>query len=308
MIVKVKEPLAQEYPFLREGKIVFAFFHFAASEDLTRAVIDSRCVAVAYETIETEEGFLPLLSPMSEVAGRMSVQQGAKYLEREHGGRGVLLGGVPGVQPATVIVLGGGVAGSNAARVAAGMGAQVYILDVSLERLRYLSDVMPSNVATVMSNPQTIRELIKRADVIISSVLVHGGKAPTLITREMLKTMQQGAVVVDIAVDQGGSLETSKPTTHESPIYEVEGIIHYCVTNMPGAMPMTSTLALTNATLPYVVEIADKGYKRAIVENEEIRRGANIVSGAITYKNVADAFGMPWSSVDEVLGTGSTGP
>lgn len=301
MIMKVKEPLPQEYHYLREGQIVFAFFHFAASAELTRAVVQSKCVAIAYETIETDDGQLPLLSPMSEVAGRMAIQQAAKYLEREHGGRGVLLGGVPGVEPATVVVVGGGVAGANAAKMAAGLGSQVYVLDISLERLRYLSDVMPPNVVTMMSNPHNIRKLIKTADVVISAVLVHGGKAPMLITREMIRTMKEGAVIVDIAVDQGGSLETSHPTTHENPIYTVDGVIHYCVSNMPGAMPMTSTIALTNATMPYGLEIADKGYHQAILENRDIQRGANIVLGKITYRNVADALGMPYTPVEEVL-------
>ena len=301
MIVKVKEPLVQEYPMLRREQILFAFFHFAASEELTRAVIASNCIAIAYETIETDDGLLPLLSPMSEVAGRMAVQQAAKYLEREHGGRGVLLGGVPGVEPATVVIIGGGVVGANAAKMAAGLGARVYILDINLERLRYLSDVMPPNVVTMMSNAHNIRHLVTVADVLISSVLVHGGKAPRLLTKAMLKTMKEGSVIVDVAVDQGGSLETSRPTRHEDPIYEVDGIIHYCVANMPGAMPMTSTVALTNATLPYVVEIADKGFERALLENREIGKGANIVRGKVTYRNVADAFGMAWTTVDEAL-------
>ena len=301
MIMKVKEPLPEEYDLMREAQILFAYFHFAASEELTRAVMQTKCVAIAYETIETEDGHLPLLTPMSEVAGRMAVQQAAKYLEREHGGRGVLLGGVPGVEPATVLILGGGVVGTNAAKVAAGLGARVYILDTNLERLRYLSDVMPLNVFTMMSNVQNIRDLLKAADVVICGVLVHGGKTPKLITRDMLERMKKGAVIVDVAIDQGGSTETSRPTTHEDPIYEEEGIVHYCVTNMPGAMPMTSTIALTNATLPYAIEIADKGYRRAILENPAIKKGANIVLGKITYKNVADAFGMTYSPVEEVL-------
>jgi len=302
MIVKVKEPLPQEYVLLREGQIVFTYFHFAASEQLTRAIMRSRCVALAYETIEKTGGLLPLLSPMSEVAGRMAVQQAAKYLEREHGGRGVLLGGVPGVEPAVVMVIGGGVVGTHAAKFAAGLGAQVYIMDINLERLRYLSDIMPANVITLMSSPYAIRGLIKDADVVISAVLVHGGRAPTVITADMVRTMKRGAVVVDVAVDQGGSLETSHPTTHEDPIYSVDGVIHYCVSNMPGAVPMTSTVALTNATLPYVVQIADKGYRQAILENNEIRKGANIILGRITYKNVAEAFGLPYTPVEEILG------
>jgi len=301
MIVKVKEPLQQEWRLLRRGQILFAFLHFAASEELTRAAVRSECVAIAYETIETEEGVLPLLTPMSEVAGRMAVQQAAKYLEREHGGRGILLGGVPGVEPATVVILGAGVAGSNAARMAAGLGARVCLLDINLDRLRYLSEVMPPNVVTLMSNPENIRAVIREGDVLISAVLVHGGKAPTLVTREMLASMKQGAVIVDVAVDQGGSVETSRPTRHEDPIYTVDGIVHYCVSNMPGAVPATSTTALTNATLPYVSAIADHGYEKALMVNREIRRGANIVLGVITYKNVADAFGMPSMPVDTVL-------
>ncbi len=301
LIIKVKEPLSQEYAFLREGQIIFTYFHFAASEELTRAIITANCIAIAYETIETRDSHLPLLTPMSEVAGRMAVQQAAKYLEREHGGRGVLLGGVPGVEPATVVILGGGIVGTNAAKMASGLGAKVYLLDINLERLRYLSDIMPPNVITLMSDSHNIRELLKKADVIISSVLIHGGKAPKTITRDMLRSMKNGAVVVDVAIDQGGSLETSRPTTHENPIYEVDGVIHYCVANMPGAMPVTSTIALTNATLPYVVEIADKGYKRAILENPAISKGANIVLGKITYPNVAKAFGMKFTPVEEAL-------
>ncbi|MDY6834058.1 MAG: alanine dehydrogenase [Chloroflexota bacterium] len=301
MIMKVKEALPSEYPLLSKGQIAFAYFHFAASEELTRAFVTSECVAIAYETIETEDGHLPLLTPMSEVAGRMAVQQGAKYLEREHGGRGVLLGGVPGVEPATVVILGGGVVGANAAQMAAGLGARVYILDTNLERLRYLSDVMPPNVITMMSNTYNIRELVKVADVVIGAVLIHGAMSPKLVTRSMLSSMKKGAVVVDVAIDQGGSFETSYATTHEDPIYEVDGIIHYCVGNMPGAMPVTSTIALTNATLPYAIEIADKGYERAILENPAIRKGANIVLGKVTYANVADAFDLPYTPIEDVL-------
>ncbi len=301
MIMKVKEPLPEEYPLIRAGQVVFTYFHFAASEELTRAMMNSGCLAIAYETIETEDGRLPLLIPMSEVAGRMAVNQAAKYLEREAGGRGVLLGGVPGVEPATVLVLGGGAVGANAARMAAGLGARVYILDIDLERLRYLSDVMPANVVTMMSDPHNIRSLLGKADAVISGVLVHGGKAPRLITREHLKLMKKGAVIVDVAIDQGGSVETSRPTTHQDPVYEVDGILHYCVANMPGAMPVTSTIALTNATLPYAVEIADKGYKQAILENPAIGKGANIVFGKISYPNVAAAFQLPCSTLNDAL-------
>ncbi len=294
MIIKVKEPQIEELRLIRTGQIVFTYFHFAASEELTRSFIDSGAIGIAYETIETPDGKLPLLTPMSEVAGRMAIQQGAKYLEREHGGRGVLLGGVPGVAPATVVVLGGGVVGTHAAKMAAGLGAKVYLLDVNLERLRYLSDVMPANVSTLMSNLENIREVLVQADVVVSSVLIRGGKAPKLVRREHLKTMKQGAVIVDVAIDQGGSTETSRPTTHDNPIYEVDGIIHYCVTNMPGAMPVTSTVALTNATLPYALQLANLGWKEAIRRNSAIARGANIVEGRVTYKAVAEAFGLEW--------------
>lgn len=300
MIVKVKEPMPQEYAYLREGMIVFTYFHFAASEELTRAVIATRCVAVAYETIRTGDGALPLLVPMSEVAGRMAVQEGAKYLERTYGGRGILLGGVPGVEPATVVILGGGVVGINAAKAAAGLGARVYILDIHLERLRYLDDVMPANVITLMSDVHTIRRVIREADLVISAVLIPGGRAPKLITRAMLGTMKKGAVIVDVAIDQGGSTETSRPTTHEQPVYTVDGIIHYCVANMPGAVPATSTLALTNATLPYVVELADKGYRRAFRENAALAEGANIVLGHVTHRKVAEAFGLEYTPLEQV--------
>jgi len=290
LILKVKEPLPSEYPLIRQGQIIFTYLHLASSRELTEALMASGCIAIAYETIETDDGELPLLTPMSEVAGRMSVQQGAKYLEREHGGRGVLLGGVPGVEPATVLILGGGIAGSNAARVAAGLGAKVYVLDINPARLRHLSEIMPPNVITVMSNRQNIRKLLREADVVISSVLIHGAKAPKLITRKMLGLMKPGAVVVDIAIDQGGSLETSHPTTHEDPIFEVDGILHYCVANMPGAMPMTSTIALTNATFPYALEIADLGFARAVETNPAIARGVNVRDGEIVYPGVAEAF------------------
>jgi alanine dehydrogenase len=301
MVMKVKEPLPQEYGLIREGQIVFTYFHFAASEELTLAMVKSKCVAIAYETIEDGDGHLPLLTPMSEVAGRLSIQAGARFLERAQGGLGILLGGVPGVEPATVVILGGGVVGTNAAQMAAGMGAKVYILDVNLSRLRYLGEVMPKNVIPMMSNPETVRSLVQKADLVISGVLIPGAKAPKLITRDLIKTMQKGSVVVDVAIDQGGSVETSKPTTHEDPVYEVDGVIHYCVANMPGAVPITSTMALTNATLPYAVEIADLGYKRAILENPEIKKGANVVLGKVTYENVADAFGLEYTPIEKVL-------
>lgn len=301
MIMKVKEPQAEEFPMIREGQIVFTYFHFAASEELTTAIMDSKCVAIAYETITDNKGTLPLLTPMSEVAGRMAVQEGAKYLERAHGGRGILLGGVPGVPPATVVVLGAGVVGKNATITAAGLGSLVYVLDINLERLRYFSDVMPKNVITMMSNKANLRRALTDADLVVSSVLIPGKKAPKLITRETLKIMKPGAVIVDVAIDQGGSTETSRATTHRDPIYEVDGIVHYCVANMPGAMPMTSTLALTNATIRYALELANLGFAEAIRRHKSIANGANIVGGHITHKGVAEAFGLPWKSVLEVL-------
>lgn len=301
IVVKVKEPQPLEYPLMRRGQILFTYFHFAASESLTRAVLESGSTAIAYETIETLDGQLPLLTPMSEVAGRMAVQQGAKYLEREHGGRGVLLGGVPGVPPATVVVLGAGIVGSNAAKMAAGLGAKVYILDINLDRLRYLADVMPPNVFTLMSNTTNLEQALRAADLVISSVLIRGGKAPKLVTRESLQIMQKGSVIVDVAIDQGGSTETSRPTSHHEPIYEVDGIIHYCVTNMPGAMPITSTLALTNATTRYLIELADRGLEGAIRKNPAIARGVNIVEGKVTYENVALAFDLPYTPLDSIF-------
>lgn len=301
LLLKVKEPQPEEYGFLREGLTLFTYFHFAASEALTQAVVASRCVAIAYETIRDERGSLPLLTPMSEVAGRMAIQQGAKYLEKAHGGRGILLGGVPGVPPATVVVVGAGVVGMNATKMAAGLGSLVYVLDVNLERLRYYSDVMPPNVITMMSNKANLRRALADADLVISSVLIPGGKAPKLITREMLALMKPGAVIVDVAIDQGGSTETSRPTTHRDPIYEVDGIVHYCVTNMPGAMPMTSTLALTNATLNYAVALADEGFQKALQRHPSIAAGANIVLGHITHRGVASAFNLPFLPVEEVL-------
>jgi alanine dehydrogenase len=301
MVMKVKEPQPEEIARIREEQIVFTYFHFAASEELTRGIMATGCVAIAYETITDSSGRLPLLTPMSEVAGRMAIQQGAKYLEKAHGGRGILLGGVPGVAPATVVILGAGVVGMNATKMAAGLGSLVYVLDVNLERLRYCSDVMPSNVISMMSNKTNLREALAKADLVVSSVLIPGGKAPKLITRETLKIMKPGSVIVDVAIDQGGSTETSRPTTHRDPIYEVDGIVHYCVANMPGAMPMTSTMALTNATMPYALELANKGYSGAIRARKSIAAGANIVLGSVTYKGVAAAFGLPYEPVYEVL-------
>jgi len=301
MIMRVKEPQPSEYPFLREEQILFTYLHLAASEELTRALVRSGCVAIAYETIQKADGSLPLLIPMSEVAGRMAVQQGAKYLEMQQGGDGVLLGGVPGVDPGIVVVIGGGVVGTNAAKTACGLGAKVYLLDTNLDRLRYLSDVMPKNCFLLMSSPGTIRELLAKADVVVGAVLIPGAKAPKVVTRDMLKLMKPGAVLVDVAIDQGGCFETSRPTTHADPIYTVDGIVHYCVSNMPGAVPKTSTLALTNATLRYAVEIADKGWRRAFRENLEIRHGANVVKGKVTHPGVAAAFGIEYTPVENLI-------
>ncbi|MFQ5770934.1 MAG: alanine dehydrogenase [bacterium] len=301
MILKVKEPLPQEYGLIRQGQIIFTYFHFAASQELTMAIMDSKCIAIAYETVQDESGNLPLLIPMSEVAGRMSIQEGARYLEKLHGGKGILIGGVPGVEPASVVILGGGIVGTNAAKIAAGLGSKVTILDVNLERLRYLDDVMPKNVITIMSNPANIRRAIAEADLLVGAVLIPGAKAPKLVTREMLKLMKKGSVIVDVAVDQGGCVETIKPTTHENPIYEVEGVVHYGVANMPGGVPMTSTIALTNATLPYVIQIANLGFPKAAKMNPEISKGVNIVNGNVTFKGVAEAFALPYTSIKEVL-------
>ena len=301
MILKVKEPIAPEWPRMRHGQTIFTYFHFAADEELTRAHMKSGAVCIAYETVELPSRELPLLTPMSEVAGRMAVQAGAKYLEKLHGGRGVLLGGVPGVAPGRVVVIGGGVVGTNAAKMAAGLGAHVTVLDVSLERLRYLSDVMPANVQLVHSNRYVIRELIQSADLVIGAVLVVGAKAPRLIRREDLKIMQPGSVIVDVAVDQGGCVETIKPTTHENPVYTVEGVIHYGVANMPGGVSRTSTLALTNATLPYALQLANKGWTRALRENPALKLGLNMVEGTIVYPAVAEAFGLPHEPVDKFL-------
>ncbi|UCH21173.1 MAG: alanine dehydrogenase [Deltaproteobacteria bacterium] len=301
MVMHVKEPLPSEYDLIRKGQIIFTYLHLAAAEELTHVLVKSGSINIAYETIQKADGTLPLLTPMSEVAGRMAIQQGAKYLEMAQGGHGVLLGGVPGVDPGTVVIIGGGVVGTHAAKMACGLGAKVYVLDMSLERLRYLSDIMPRNCFLRMSSPAAIRKLITEADVVVGAVLLPGAKAPKLVSREMLKTMKKGAVLVDVAIDQGGCFETSKPTTHADPIYTVDGVVHYCVANMPGAVPKTSTLALTNATLPYAVEIANKGWKKAMKENSEIKRGANVVNGKVTYKGVADAFALEYTPIEKVL-------
>ena len=301
MVMHVKEPMPSEYDLIRKDQIVFTYLHLAANETLTRAMIKSKSIDIAYETIQKADGSLPLLIPMSEVAGRMAIQEAAKYLEMEYGGEGVLLGGVPGVEPATVLVIGAGTVGTQAARMACGLGAKVYVVDSYLPRLRYLSDVMPPNCFTVMSSPETIRRLIRKADAVIGSVLIPGAKTPKLVTRDMLKTMKKGSILVDVAIDQGGCFETSRATTHKDPVYTIDGIIHYCVGNMPGAVARTSTLALTNATLPYAVEIANKGWKKAMKENPEIRKGANVIKGQITFKGVADAFGLKFTPVDKLL-------
>jgi alanine dehydrogenase len=301
MIMKVKEPIAVEWPRMRKGQVIFTYFHFAADEKLTRACLDSGAVAIAYETVQLPTGELPLLTPMSEVAGRMSVLEGAKYLEKFFGGRGVLLGGVPGVAPGKVVILGGGIVGSNAARMAAGLGARVVMLDISLNRLRYLADVMPANVTTLYSNRYNILEQIKDADIVVGAVLLPGAKAPHLVRREDLKSMMPGSVIVDVAVDQGGCVETIHPTTHEDPIYVVDGVIHYAVANMPGAVSRTSTLALTNATFPYAMTLANKGWKTACREDRALALGINVVDGKCTYPGVAEAFALDYTSVEKVL-------
>ena len=293
MIVKVKEPIAVEYPLVRKGQLVFTYFHFASDEKLTLAMMDSGSVCLAYETVENPDGTLPLLIPMSEVAGRMSIQEGARFLEKPQGGKGILLGGVPGVKPARVLVLGGGIVGYNAALMAAGMGADVTIADISLPRLRHLEEIMPANVRTLYSSTPNIETELPATDLVIGAVLIPGAKAPHLITKEMLGLMKPGSVLVDVAIDQGGCFETSHPTTHADPVYTVDGIVHYCVANIPGAVPQTSTLALTNATLPYVLELADKGWKEACKEDKTLYPGLNIIEGQIVYPAVAEAFGLP---------------
>jgi alanine dehydrogenase len=294
LILKVKEPIEREWACIRKGQTLFTYFHFAADEKLTTALRQSGATCIAYETVELPNRELPLLIPMSEVAGRMAVQEGAKYLEKLYGGRGVLLGGVPGVSPAKVVILGGGIVGINAAKMAAGLGAKVVILDISLDRLRYLSDVMAANVVLIHSNRRNILDEIASADLVVGAVLVTGAKAPRLVRREDLKTMQPGSVIVDVAVDQGGCVETIHATTHENPTYVVDGVIHYGVANMPGGVPRTSTLALTNATFPYALQLANKGWKTALRENAALLKGLNIVDGHVTYPGVADAFGLKY--------------
>ncbi len=301
MIIKVKEPIASEYNLIKEDQLVFTYFHFASYEPLTDAMIASKAVCLAYETVENPDRSLPLLVPMSEVAGRMAIQEGAKYLEKPVKGRGVLLGGVPGVSPGRVLILGGGIVGTQAAKMAAGLGAEVTIMDINLNRLRQLSDIMPANVKTIYSNEYNIRNEIKTSDLIVGAVLIPGAKAPSLVTREMLKEMRAGTVLVDVAVDQGGCIETCKPTTHEDPTFIVDDVVHYCVANMPGAVPYTSTIALTNATLPYAIKLADKGWKKACQEDETLKKGLNVINGDVVYKGVADAFDLELKDVEDYL-------
>lgn len=291
MIVKVKEPLISEYPLIRPGQVIFTYFHFAASAELTRAMVESGAACIAYETIEEPDGSLPALTPMSEVAGRMAIHEGAKYLERPMEGRGILLGGVPGVAPANVAIIGGGISGSNAAKMAAGLGANVIVLDVNLDRLRYLDDIMPQNVTTIMSNAYNIRMALRDADLVVGAVLIHGGRTPVLVTREMIKLMKPRAVVVDIAIDQGGVFETSHPTTHTNPVYLEEGVVHYCVANMPGAVAGTSTHALTNVTGHYILDLANKGWRQALADSPPLAKGLNIAEGKVVLPQVAELFG-----------------
>lgn len=301
MIIKVKEPIEVEYDLIKENQLVFTYFHFASNEKLTRAMITSKAVCLAYETVKAKNGSLPLLVPMSEVAGRMSIQAGAKYLERPQKGRGILLGGVPGVQPAKVLILGGGIVGTQAAKMAAGLGAAVTVLDINLDRLRHLADILPANVGTMYSNEYNIRDLIKNHDLIVGAVLIPGAKAPNLITKDMLKDMRPGTVLVDVAVDQGGCIETCRPTTHAEPTFIIDDIVHYCVANMPGAVPYTSTVALANATLPYAIQLANKGWKKACEDKKALKEGLNVVHGKVVYKAVAETFDLPYENVNNLF-------
>lgn len=301
MIVKVKEPMPGEYNFIGAGLTVFTYFHFAANEELTKEMLARKAICIAYETIQEGDGSLPLLTPMSEVAGRMAIQEGAKYLEKPMMGRGILLGGVPGVAPANVMILGGGVVGTNAAKVAAGFGAQVTIMDTNLDRLRYLDDIMPRNVVTLMSDAHNIRDRIKEADLLIGAVLVPGGRTPLLVTRDMVKTMKPGAVIVDVSVDQGGCIETARPTTHSEPTFVEHDVVHYCVTNIPGAVGRTSSYALANVTLPYILELADKGWQRAMRESPALLKGLNIASGKVTFRAIADIFKLEYCPAEKLL-------
>ncbi len=300
MVMHVKEPQPSEYELIKKDQIVFTYLHLAADRDLTDALLKTGSIGIAYETIEDKKGGLPLLAPMSEVAGRLATQQGAKYLERTFGGRGLLLGGVTGTPSANVLVIGGGVVGIHAAQVACGMGANVTILDMNIDRLRYLSEIMPANCTALMSSPALIRDLVKEADMVVGAVLVAGAKAPKLITKDMLPTMKKGAVIVDVAIDQGGCFETSKATTHKDPVYEIDGVTHYCVANMPGAVPLTSTMALTNVTLPYALKIANNGWK-TVMEDEGFAKGVNYVGDKVVCKPVADAFDMPYTELSSLV-------
>jgi alanine dehydrogenase len=301
MIMKVKEPIAPEYPLLREGQLLFTYLHLAAEEALTHALVEQKVTAIAYETVQLPDRSLPLLTPMSEVAGRMAVQVGAHYLEKNNGGRGQLLGGVPGVRPSNVVIVGGGVVGTNAAQMALGMGAQVTILEKSADRMRYLSEVLHGNLVTVMSNRQNMAHAASYADLLIGAVLIPGAKAPRLVSESMVRAMRPGAVVVDVAIDQGGCIETARPTSHSDPTYLVDGVIHYCVTNMPGAVPRTSTYALSNVTLPYAQKLADQGFDAAVRSDAALAKGVNAYAGRITYGAVADAFGLPHTPLEEML-------
>ncbi len=299
MIVKVKEPVEAEFGKMREGQVLFTYLHLAADEALTRALIDRGVQAIAYETVQLPNRQLPLLTPMSEVAGRMSIQVGAHYLERTHGGRGVLLSGIPGVTAANVVVIGGGVVGTNAAKVALGIGANVTIVELNVDRLRYLDDTLHGRITTLASSRKNIANAVADADLVIGSVLIPGARAPKLVTADMVEAMRPGSVMVDVAIDQGGCFETSKPTSHSDPTFEVNGVVHYCVTNMPGAVPRTGTQGLTNVTMPYVLAIADKGWQAALAEDPALAKGANVVNGQVTYEAVAEAFGLPYVPLDQ---------
>jgi len=301
MIVKVKEPQEAELSKIKKSQIVFTYFHFAASRKLTESIISSNCIAIAYETVQTENKNLPLLVPMSEIAGRLSVHNGAKCLESNQGGRGVLLSGSTGIEPATVTIIGGGIVGSNACKLAAGLGAKVNILDVNVQKLQYLSDVMPPNVTTLFSDSHNIERLLPQTDLLIGAVLIVGAKAPNLVTREMLKMMKKGSVLIDVAVDQGGCVETCKPTTHSNPTYFVDDVLHYCVANMPGAVPYTSTMALSNSTIPYIRSIAKHGYKKSITANKSLQHGLNVYKGTVTHPGVAHSFDLDYTPVLDIL-------
>ncbi len=301
MIMKVKEPRPQEYEFLRPGLLLFTYLHLAAEEPLTHELVQREVTGVAYETVELDDGRLPLLTPMSEVAGRMAVQVGAHYLEKAHGGRGKLLGGVPGVRPADVVIIGGGTVGTNAAKIALGMGAHVTIIEKNIDRLRYLADVLHGNLTTLASNPLNIADAVRTADFVVGAVLIHGARAPRLVTREMVGRMKPGSVIVDVAIDQGGCVETSHPTTHSNPTYLVDDVVHYGVTNMPGAVPRTSTYALSNATLPYALQLANLGFEQAVRQNPALARGVNTYQGHITYAAVANAFDLPYTPLEQLL-------